>query len=329
MSIPLVKKLDLDSVNTTIIAIKRLLQQAGVSEGGNTIINNNSDGGIPLGTWASFENDSAPNGEWLQGGSSFDPNTYPALAMMLGGNTVPERFDHSKLGDNEDVKSFFSNGGWNTNKIIPYDGFIEVSSYGTSNDSICYVNDIQIFRWYASSSITSSESYLIPVRKGDNVRFSASIDRLFARYYTHPLFIKATPTSSDSDYEGTLNAIRTYVDNNTQPKSKVWVAVIQDTGATALNLVGIVIPNASKVTSVGFQTIHREGQSDPMQYVYVDLVNNSSFRLNNGMFYINMIVNGTYDSINDTWTITSRTATSLGFTTMKVNYLEDVTVKNS
>ena len=218
MSIPLVQDNDKNSINTSIIAIKRNLERInqllGLSGSGTTVINNESDSGIPLGTWASFENDTPPSEEWLEAGATFNTSTYPALAMMLGGNTIPERFDHERLGDNEDVKTFFSTGGWNTNKIIPYDGFIEVSSYGTSNDSICYVNDIQIFRWYASGSINSSESYLIPVRKGDNVRFSASIDKVNARYYKHPMFIKATPTSSDSDYEGTLNSIREYYERN-------------------------------------------------------------------------------------------------------------------
>jgi hypothetical protein len=53
--------------------------------------------------------------------------------------------------------------------------------------------------------------------------------RIDAYWFKHPLFIKATPTSADSDYEGTLNAIREfYVRNNTYSTEEtltggVWI----------------------------------------------------------------------------------------------------------
>jgi hypothetical protein len=212
MSIPLVKKLDLDSINTSIIAIKRLLQQAGVSEGGNTIINNNS--GVPLGTWASFENDSAPNGEWLQAGTTFDANTYPALAMYLGGTTVPERFDHNRLGDWQTAT--ISNDSSNPT-IMPYDGYLTVKDIYASNNgfSSIFVDGVsvnQVNMAGATGDATyNADGTLIPFKKGQSIYILTYNTRGLERhivYYTHPLFIKATPTSSDSDYEGTLNGIR-------------------------------------------------------------------------------------------------------------------------
>lgn len=146
---------------------------------------------LPIGSWMAFENDTAPSEDWLQAGTTFNTNTYPDLATMVGGNTVPEKFDHERLGVVEEVKSFFSTGGWTTNKTIPYDGFILVSCWGNSNDAVCYLNDVAIFRWFATSSYTSSESYNVPVKKGDKMRFSNAIDAVNARYYKHPLFIKA------------------------------------------------------------------------------------------------------------------------------------------
>ena len=43
------------------------------------------------------------------------------------------------------------------------------------------------------------------------------------RYYKHPMFIKATPTSSNSDYQGTLQAVMQYIRNmNSYSTEEKW-----------------------------------------------------------------------------------------------------------
>lgn len=164
--------------------------------------------GVPLGTWASFANDSAPNGEWLQAGTAFNENTYPALAMMLGNNVVPEMFDHNRPSAWEDVAS--------TNTFTPaYDGFMAVSYYNSG--VIIKVNGVQID--IDNSPSNANGNMTLPFKKGDVITFfnvydgSARTIAFKVYYYKHPLFIKATPTSSDTDYEGTLNAIRNFTAN--------------------------------------------------------------------------------------------------------------------
>lgn len=61
-----------------------------INVNGKTYDIGGSGSGIPLGGWTSFENDTAPNTEWLQAGTTFDSDTYPELFLYLGGNTVPK-----------------------------------------------------------------------------------------------------------------------------------------------------------------------------------------------------------------------------------------------
>ena len=166
--------------------------------------------GIPLGTWASFEGDYAPNIEWLRAGTSFNANTYPALAMYLGGTTVPERFDHNRPSDYEAI---VIPSTAQTAMTAEYDGEI---FYTTNNDTatVIFINDVQITNPTVRTSYGKSTA-TFSVKKGDVFYVTVTngiinTDNEKARWYKHPLFIKATPTSSDSDYEGTLNAIRRY-----------------------------------------------------------------------------------------------------------------------
>ena len=189
--------------------------------------------GAPIGTWASFEKDYAPNSEWLQGGTTFNPNTYPALAMYLGGNTIPERFDHSRLGEYENITSLIPRGSASTTPlpkeqsyIVPYDGFITISGSVSSYNMVLWVNGHMGVSFYGNNGAWNT-----PVKKGDYVSVTSgwNIGAIEARYYKHPMFIKATPTSADSDYEGVLNGIRTYVRNSNsysteeQPTGGRWI----------------------------------------------------------------------------------------------------------
>ena len=197
-----------------------------VSGGGSGYV-----GEIPLGTWASFENDTAPNSEWIQAGTTFDANVYPALAMMLGGNTVPERFDHNRLGDYEDITLPTSSASAIT---MEYDGVFDIQINGTSGQQTniyFYVNGNLITQTSKSGTYIPKDRSVFSFKKGDVIYITVSGGSITTkvRYYTHPLFIKATPTSSDSDYEGTLNSIREfYVRNNTYSTEErltggVWI----------------------------------------------------------------------------------------------------------
>ena len=225
MAIPLIQNVEKQDINTSIIAIRRQLEQLynalGVTE--NTVSSEDisKSTGTPLGTWASFENDYAPNIEWLQGGATFNPNTYPALAMYLGGNTVPERFDHSRLGEVESIS--ISTNPSNPN-VAEYDGILYVG-LGVNGSRKLWINGVMF--GCVSGSDGGADSY--ELKKGDVFYGNSGINFAKIAYYKHPLFIKATPTSSDSDYEGTLNAIREfYVRNNTYSTEEtltggVWI----------------------------------------------------------------------------------------------------------
>lgn len=182
-----------------------------------------SDAGVPLGTWASFEDDFAPNSEWVESGTTFDADTYPALAMMLGGNTVPSRFDHSRLGDYQDITLPTS---WASAMTMQYDGVLMVKALNRQRN--IYINNVIIASASPVSDIDGSGT--VEFRKGDKIHLTNWYNGCAkVAYYTHPLFIKATPTSSDSDYEGTLNAIRTYVQNSNSysttetPTGGTWI----------------------------------------------------------------------------------------------------------
>ena len=214
MSIPLVQDNEKDSINTSIIAIKRYIdrinQLLGLSDSGTTIINNESDSGIPLGTWASFENDIAPSEEWLEAGATFNTGTYSALALMVGGNTVPWRFDHNRPSDYESIVLPSSSANALT---AEYDGEI---IYTTNNDTatVIFINGVQVTNPGVRSSYGKTTA-TFSVKKGDVFYVTVTngiinTDNEKVRWYKHPLFIKATPTSVNSDYEGVLSAVYQY-----------------------------------------------------------------------------------------------------------------------
>ena len=103
MAIPLIQNVEKQDINTSIIAIRRQLEQLynalGVTE--NTVVTNNIGGSdnTPLGTIVSYLGTENPaNGEWLIcDGSTFDASQYPSLATFLGGNVLPNIWDKNKI----------------------------------------------------------------------------------------------------------------------------------------------------------------------------------------------------------------------------------------
>lgn len=191
--IPLIKKLDIDEINTSLIAIRKLLNNVGITETNitNVINNNNSGSGLPLGSWISFENDIAPNNNWIRAGTTFDATKYPALNLYLGGNTVPERYDHTRLSDFETIGSHT----YLIDYACPYDGFIYVfreSGDGWYGSITRNGKTVQLKNYVTSGGNLSTCIY---VKKGDVLTIqgnSSDVGEINARFYKHPLFIKAT-----------------------------------------------------------------------------------------------------------------------------------------
>ena len=177
-------------------------------------IDANKSGGIPLGGWTSFENDTAPNDDWIQAGTTFDSDTYPELFLYLGGNTVPQMFDHSRLNETFDNTVDLSATTLENAYTCPYDGFIywatnQISS--TTNLRI-YVNNTETFAWVQGSGTSEKQYGVLPVKKGDKVWHlgTATFEYHNARWYTHPLFIKATTTASSYTPSTAMQEIKDY-----------------------------------------------------------------------------------------------------------------------
>lgn len=186
-------------------------------------IDANKSGGIPLGGWTSFENDTAPNDEWLQAGTTFDSDTYPELFLYLGGNTVPQMFDHSRLNETFDNTVDLSATTLENAYTCPYDGFIywatnQISS--TTNLRI-YVNNTETFAWVQGSGTSEKQYGVLPVKKGDKVWHlgTATFEYHNARWYTHPLFIKATTTASSYTPSTAMQEIKDYTKDYVDAKN--------------------------------------------------------------------------------------------------------------
>lgn len=296
-------------------------------------------GGNPIGTIISTYKKIKPANYLYCDGSTFDPEIYPGLYLYLGTNVLPDYRECAMVGAEKNTTNVFDSTETDPSTGLPGTQSHDVYTEGEFKDDQFQGHAIQttittnsgpteLRRLTNTSGYTNNFNLDKIVSDGTNGTpriGSTTHGKQKAVFY----YIKAVDGVDITDEDAFLGEVKDFVEDNTQPKSKVWVGALPDTGATALNIVGIVIPNASKVTSIGFQAIHRAGQADPVQYVYVDLVNNSSFWLGLGVVNATITISGTYDSANDTWTITNTTAPSIGFTTVKVNYSEDVTVKSN
>lgn len=152
--------------------------------------------GLPLGAYISYEGE-VPNGYLECDGSTFDASSYPALASLLGGNTLPEVFDHDEEADFTTIQLDST-----SNPVtMEFDGILLVSvmdgsgatAYlhlerdGTSNDFLL-CND---------ATDRGGTTVSIPVKKGDLVSLvtgGLGIGAFTARicYYKKHLAIKAT-----------------------------------------------------------------------------------------------------------------------------------------
>ena len=180
--------------------------------------------GVPLGAWCSFEKDVAPSSNWLMAGTTFDETIYPALNLYLGTNKVPSRYDHSRLGDIEDITLSQDS---NNPTVMAYDGVLHLAG-GSSNACVItvFINGMQ----FASCGVGSGygEGLITPFKKGDNIYITVYASNLTVskvRYYKHPLFIKATSIASDSDKDSILAQIQEYNTYSTEETltGKTWI----------------------------------------------------------------------------------------------------------
>ena len=169
---------------------------------------------VPLGSTISYEGDTVPAGYLECDGSTFDADRYPALAMLLGSNTLPERFDHSNLSEWENITI---STDVNNPTEITNDGFLMFTwNKGEGQGSgqyFIYVNGIGYTYTFASDGPRDGATCTVPLKKGDlvyspNFRW-VSICKI--AYYKKHMAIKAT-SSYVSDTENTLfNQIKDYV----------------------------------------------------------------------------------------------------------------------
>ena len=182
--------------------------------------------GLPLGTWISYEG-ACPDG-FLEAGTTFNTTTYAALYAMLGSNKVPERFDHSKLSDFEDITISTDS---NNPTPIPYDGFVLFQQAGNStqvSEFSVYVNGTLIGMTRAASYANrdAEQCISLPVKKGDTVYTSKAVSASQARYYKRHLAIKATPAYVEPDtVSDMVNTLRTQDSYSTSEVNtgKKWI----------------------------------------------------------------------------------------------------------
>ena len=166
--------------------------------------------GAPLGSITSYEGSTVPAGYLECDGSTFDADRYPALAMLLGSNVLPEIFDHNKLGDVETAP--FANP-YGSTETMQYDGVYSVGISSTGSVKIT-INNVMV--GVDSAPAGDACNTTAEFKKGDvvNVQTNGTMQINAIRYYKKHMAIKAT-SSYASDTENTLfNQIKDYVDNS-------------------------------------------------------------------------------------------------------------------
>ena len=172
---------------------------------------------VPLGSTISYEGSTVPAGYLECDGSTFDADRYPALAMLLGSNVLPNIGDPTTktLGALENY-----NLPNNTEATVDFEGFIitGMSYYNTASVSLMtvYVNGTAVEQ--DGGSYVPGSEVVVPVKPGDVVKrvFSSTYSDVpnycYKRAYTTTknMAIKAT-SSYVSDTENTLfNQIKDY-----------------------------------------------------------------------------------------------------------------------
>lgn len=157
--------------------------------------------GNPVGTLLSRANGQVPRNYLECDGSTFNEGQYPALYLHLGTNVLPERFDHTKLGDIESITVSTSSASQTT---IEYDGFIFITTpYNTA--FTIYINGTSF-----SSNVNAVANYCYALKKGDKIYTTAGCTCKI-RYYKSHLYIKAVDGVDISDEDTFLVTVKNFV----------------------------------------------------------------------------------------------------------------------
>lgn len=178
--------------------------------------------GLPVGTWCSFENDVAPNANWIRAGTTFDASAYPVLASYLGTNVVPQRYDHSRLTNPELITISTDS---NNPTVMEYDGFLNVWTSMDGSVTIT-INGVTFPQFDYASTATDRRGNptMFAFNKGDTIYYSGN-GTFYVRYYTHPLFIKATSGLSENQQDSVINALNVSRSYSTEEilTGKTWI----------------------------------------------------------------------------------------------------------
>lgn len=173
--------------------------------------------GVPLGTLVAFSDDTPKDG-YLQTGTTYDETKYPALYAMLGSNQIPAYYDHSRPSEYELLSTL--------EFTAQYDG--EVIVWSTLNSAQqyfyhIYINDVDINT--ASCQWAWSIFGSVPFKYGDSIRITGTSITAYARYYKHPLFIKATSGLAENQQENVLNTLNNNLSYSTEEHAtgRKWI----------------------------------------------------------------------------------------------------------
>lgn len=158
--------------------------------------------GNPVGTLLSRANGQVPRNYLECDGSTFNEGQYPALYLYLGTNVLPERFDHTKLGDVESITVSTSSASPTT---IEYDGFIFITTPYNVAFTI-YINGTSF-----SSNVNAVANYCYSLKKGDKI-YTTTGCTCKIRYYKSHLYIKAVDGVDISDEDTFLDTVKNFVE---------------------------------------------------------------------------------------------------------------------
>lgn len=249
--------------------------------------------GVPLGTLVAFSDDTPKDG-YVQMGTTFDETKYPMLFAMRGSNVLPAMFDHSRLGDYETIT--LPNTEQNA-IIMDYDGFVYADARQSATNGLgqisIFVNGIRHRQGNDQQGAYTGicSNIVVPFKKGDSVYYTQNDSNPFVnfyvRYYTHPLFIKATSGLSENQQENVLNILNNNLSYSTEEHAtgRKWIdgKMIYECTVTGSITNGTeLITNCDKIIGVkGFYTVSNEQYPIPFgsQYSYCSVKKNTSNKI--------------------------------------------------
>jgi hypothetical protein len=142
---------------------------------------------------------------------------------MRGSNVLPAMFDHSRLGDYETIT--LPNTEQNA-ITMDYDGFVYADAFQSATNGLgqisIFVNGIRHRQGNDQQGAYTGicSNIVVPFKKGDSVYYTQNgsnpFVNFYVRYYTHPLFIKATSGLTENQQENVLNTLNNNLSYSTE-----------------------------------------------------------------------------------------------------------------